>query len=1053
MKMTYQTKLEKLWKKITRSNRTPQFIKRPFAFTAGGLFVLAAAVGGLYLQNANRANAITPPVTLGDVSYQQYDTHQLTVASQLKVNVANGNLILDTKEFEIKGTGPSLSVHRVFNNLATTQGQSGKQGIFSVGRDVSVKANADGSATYRGTTGEKATFPSNGSGGYGTTTELAAKLTTISGGGWKLTFNQSGEFYTFNAAGSQIADTDVNGNAISYAYNSDGTLASATDTQGRTTLFTNYTGTSIGKITDSTGRYTQYTYDGDRVTRADDANRNTWLEQYYDTRGNLNQLTDPRGYTTTLTYDTFNRVTSIKFNDFTSGATTWTYSYDNTNARTTITDPNGHTTKYTYDASGRVTDVKNGLNLSVGTSWDTNNNKVGSTAQTGYTTTAAYDSLNNLTKVQNPSLANGNDGAKTQYTYNDTAHPYLPSSSSDGQGNVTSYTYSTSGNLSSSSKSGSSGAVATTYKRQGDPNGTGGTIACGAKTGEVCSSIDGNGNTTTYTYDSDGNVLTVTPPSPMGRTVYTYDALSRVHTYKNGNNVTVTYAYDNMDQIKTASYSNGPTLSYSYDQNGNLISKTDGTGTTGYVVDGMNRVTKISKSGQADISYTYDGVGNLLTEQGSAGTTTYTYDAANQVTNVHQSNGNADYGFTYTNGQVTATSIPGGITQTLSYDRAGRQTGVTTKKGTVTIAGSSATYATAAGNDSELMQTETNNVTGVTSTYGYDGLNRLTAASGSAGTGSHSFTYAYDNNGNRTQYSKDGAYSAIYGYNAANELVSAGGSAYGTYDGAGNQTSNGSGLAMAYNTVNQSSSFTPSGISTISASYEDSSQTNRTALGNKSFVNGLLGMYGESGPRAISYTRLPGGSKQILSEIVNGSNYYYINDLHGSVVAVTDTNGTVQNTYTYDPYGNTLTSTGSLANSIKYSGGYFDDQTGLYKYGTRYYNSSEGRWTQLDPAKKSTGYLYAGNDPINFNDPSGTVDLYTGASFANDYYQTGVVVGGVIGCAAGAIGGLEFGPVGSAIGCLGVGSQVAFYSGVSFGLFGGLVGGIDPDFPEAPIVW
>ena len=49
----------------------------------------------------------------------------------------------------------------------------------------------------------------------------------------------------------------------------------------------------------------------------------------------------------------------------------------------------------------------------------------------------------------------------------------------------------------------------------------------------------------------------------------------------------------------------------------------------------------------------------------------------------------------------------------------------------------------------------------------------------------------------------------------------------------------------------------------------------------------------------------------------------------------------------------------------------------LYKFGERYYDPSTARWTQLDPSDAPLDthgwnrYIYAGNDPINFIDPSG----------------------------------------------------------------------------------
>jgi RHS repeat-associated protein len=898
----------------------------------------------------------------------------MTTRAGLEVNVADGNLIVQTQDMNINGTGPALSLTRYFNDLGSGVSQIGSHNTLSVGNDVHITANAGGSATYQGPSGFQVTFASNGSGGYTSpSTYTGAKLAPITGGGWTLTFNQSGEVYTFNSAGNETKDASANGEAINYAYNSNGTLNTATDTQGRVTSFTNYVGTKVGKISDSTGRYVTYTYTGDQLTSSTDSMGGNWQYQYYDTRGNVNQITDPRGYTDTLTYDSSNRITSIVFNNYTSAATTWMFTYNSGN--TVVTDPHSHTTTYNYDALGRVTTVVNGVGDSVGSTWDANNNQTASTDPSTYATTLTYDSLNNLTATQNPSLASGNAGAQNTNTYGSTAHPYLPVSSNDAAGNQVAYSYDTNGNVTATTNSsaGGAGMGTVTNKLQGDPNGTGGTISCGAQPGQICSSIDANGNTTTYTYDSVGNLLTVTPPGPVTHQTYTYDALSRPITYTDGNGSKVTISYDNFDRPTQLVYANGgANVTYQYDTDGNMTQRTDGAGTTIWTYDGYNRITKITQTGQSDINYTYDAVGNVKTEQGNAGTITYTYDAANQIAGVNQSVNSANETFTFTNGRPTSVSIPGGITETIAYDRAGRETSINAVKSGTILVSYTGTYTTSAGHDTELLQSETNNVTGITTTYGYDGLNRLTSAS-ATGSGSNSYTYTYDSNGNRTQNSHNGTYSAIYGFNAANELATSGGATDGSYDQAGNQLSTGAGLSFGYNPKNQTTSFTPPSVSTITAGYLDADQTGRTSIGSTSEQNGALGLYSDTTGSTTSYfTHLPSGDKQTLGEVVGSNAYYFLTDLQGSVVAATDTSGTVQATYSYDPYGTSLGTTGSISNPIRYDGGYYDNATGLYKFGERYYNSTDARWTQLDPSGQNVGYFYAGDNPINEIDLTGT---------------------------------------------------------------------------------
>ncbi|OGS19840.1 MAG: hypothetical protein A2252_04925 [Elusimicrobia bacterium RIFOXYA2_FULL_39_19] len=120
---------------------------------------------------------------------------------------------------------------------------------------------------------------------------------------------------------------------------------------------------------------------------------------------------------------------------------------------------------------------------------------------------------------------------------------------------------------------------------------------------------------------------------------------------------------------------------------------------------------------------------------------------------------------------------------------------------------------------------------------------------------------------------------------------------------------------------------------------------------------------------------------------------YYHYDGIGSASAITDANGTVTNTYRYDPFGNMITSTGKLG---RYSfvgafGVENDGMSGLFHMGARYYDPTTGRFIQRDPIRGFVSdplslnrYIYCGNNPMNFIDPkgltatAGTTDPETG---------------------------------------------------------------------------
>jgi RHS repeat-associated protein len=153
--------------------------------------------------------------------------------------------------------------------------------------------------------------------------------------------------------------------------------------------------------------------------------------------------------------------------------------------------------------------------------------------------------------------------------------------------------------------------------------------------------------------------------------------------------------------------------------------------------------------------------------------------------------------------------------------------------------------------------------------------------------------------------------------------------------------------------------------------YRGPNQAQRTARGGSSFTydaTGISSFAQSSTSGTTAFTRSPHG--YLIGETLSGgAKYYYLYDGLGSVVALTDNSGTVANTYSYDPYGNTTATTGSVSNPFRYIGGVWDASAKLYKLGERYYDPSIGRFTQLDPLGEE--YQYAGDDPVNFSDPSG----------------------------------------------------------------------------------
>ena len=121
----------------------------------------------------------------------------------------------------------------------------------------------------------------------------------------------------------------------------------------------------------------------------------------------------------------------------------------------------------------------------------------------------------------------------------------------------------------------------------------------------------------------------------------------------------------------------------------------------------------------------------------------------------------------------------------------------------------------------------------------------------------------------------------------------------------------------------------------------------------------------------------------------NGTAYYYITNLQGDVMSIVDGTGAVVAEYEYDPYGNILSTTGTLAdtlgqiNPLRYRGYVYDQEIGLYYLQSRYYDPGMGRFLNAD-AFASTGqgvmghnmFSYAMNNSVNRVDASGTCSTF-----------------------------------------------------------------------------
>ena len=278
--------------------------------------------------------------------------------------------------------------------------------------------------------------------------------------------------------------------------------------------------------------------------------------------------------------------------------------------------------------------------------------------------------------------------------------------------------------------------------------------------------------------------------------------------------------------------------------------------------------------------------------------------------------------------------------------------------------------------------------------YTYDSLYRLTSETITKGKTKTTYTYAYDSVSNRTLKTVNGV-ETVYTYNSLNQLISENDTTY-EYDNAGNLVrvvGVGKTAIYSYNSENKLIKATvQQGNNVVVETYTYDYAGNRTSktttinnhvekvyyLNDNSSLTNVLVEIGADGTEKCFYTI----GADLISQEIDGKTFTYLYDGHGTVRALANENGKITDTYTYDAFGNLISSTGSTANNYRCCGEQFDSTTGLYYLRARYMDTSTGRFISQDTYAGSTAdpislhkYLYANSNPVMYSDPSGYMSL------------------------------------------------------------------------------
>jgi RHS repeat-associated protein len=451
--------------------------------------------------------------------------------------------------------------------------------------------------------------------------------------------------FAYDAAGNVTQHTDTAARVTSYAYDNVARLASTTDANNQTTRFEYDALNRQTALSDALNQRYQFAYDA-LGRQIQFVRGGVSLSYNYDAVGNLTQRTDYNGAVTNYVYDNLNRLTTVAYPTRSA-----TFAYDPLGNLTRATNENG-SVYLSYDNRYRLSTVSDPFNYGVSYNYDAAGNPTRLSLNYATYASYTYDAVNRLTNIKdaaNQSFPHGYD-AVNRLTARVAPNGITANYSYDDLNRLTALTHSSGANL----------VLGNQYTYNDAHNISGWTNASG---------------THAYEYDPLNRLATVAN-SAQTHEAYAYDAVGN----RIGSHASLSYNYQPFNKLASTD-----TETYSYDNNGNLLTRADGTGTTTFGWNEENQLTQVALPTGVTVNYKYDALGRRLQRTSSAGANErYVYDGPDVLVDL-----NADWtvASSYLNGpgmdnHLRQTSSVNGVSYFL-VDHLGSTAGITDAAGNV----------------------------------------------------------------------------------------------------------------------------------------------------------------------------------------------------------------------------------------------------------------------------------------------------------------------------------------------------------------------------------
>jgi RHS repeat-associated protein len=777
--------------------------------------------------------------------------------------------------------------------------------------------------------------------------------------------------YTWYSSGNLESHTDERGLTVTNYWDALNRLTGTKHPDGTTTtnLYT-VASTKVFDVTatkDRLDRWTYFGYDGLRRKIAE-TNANGFVTRYgyCDCGDGVTSITNAWStsvhFVTQFSYDFQGNRTNIVYPDAT--VTNW---YDSLARLTKTADAWGYHL-FHYDNLSRLTNVANAYGSEQTTIFDVEDHPLYVTDANGVSITNTFDALDRLSTRTHP------DGGVERFGY--SARGLIAYTNQLGATNFYAYDE-------AARKIFETNANSQLIQFRYDPSGS------------LTNLIDGKGQSTRWNYDHYGRVTNKLDQVGTEILRYKYDPGHRLTNRWSAAKGDTKYKYDPVGNLTNVDYAASLDVTFQYDPLNRVTNMIDAAGTTKYAYTAGGQLwTEDGPFSSDTVTNSYNNrLRTALSLQQATGAWTngFGYDAAKRLTNVTSQAGT----FAYILGGTSSESplpkkllLPNSSYITNTYDGVARLTGTWLKNSTNGTLNSHQ-YAYNPGNQ------RTQQVFNAGSTYGYtyDAIGQLTV--GDSATASEDRRYVYDAAWN-LNYRTNNTTTFTFKVDTKNQLTNATSVGVQAYDANGNVTSSQSGSATyTYDGENRLISAQVTGAWKTDFVYDGlgrlRSRSEYTWLGGwypsspVTYIYDGMRVIQERGGSSASYTRGTdlsgslegaGGIGGLLARTSGSTHSYYHADGNGNITYLVNTNQTLAASYRYDPYGNTISSSGSLAsvNVYRFSSKEIHAASGMYYYGYRWYHPNLQRWLNRDPLQEAGGinlYGYVGNAPVDLIDPLG----------------------------------------------------------------------------------